>query len=182
MNMVIIVKCLQDAVNRVRAMPTQEKGSQTHPMVIGSHFGPMGGQDGGHHSRPMAMGGQDISPHSGPMGGKDRGQQSGLMGRQDRGTQTEAMPMGGQDREQGEGKPFYPLLNKSRPKPPTKEEEEKKQMKEVDSTDLTGNVELNVEFGDILILLEIPDHETISAVKILLHEKTGVPPSQQELR
>ena len=29
---------------------------------------------------------------------------------------------------------------------------------------------------------QVPDHETITTVKTLLHEKTGVPPCQQELR
>ena len=32
------------------------------------------------------------------------------------------------------------------------------------------------------IFFQVPDHESISTVKTLLHEKTGVPPCQQELR
>ena len=33
-----------------------------------------------------------------------------------------------------------------------------------------------------LYIFQVPDHESISTVKTLLHEKTGVPPCQQELR
>ena len=43
-------------------------------------------------------------------------------------------------------------------------------------------LELNVEYRDTMIHLKVPDHETITTVKTLLHEKTGVPPCQQELR
>jgi len=43
-------------------------------------------------------------------------------------------------------------------------------------------LELNVEYQDEMILLKVPDHETVSTVKTLLQEKTGVPPCQQELR
>ena len=43
-------------------------------------------------------------------------------------------------------------------------------------------LELNVEYRDNMIHLKVPDHESISTVKTLLQEKTGVPPCQQELR
>jgi len=43
-------------------------------------------------------------------------------------------------------------------------------------------LELNVEYRDSMIHLKVPDHETITTVKTLLQEKTGVPPCQQELR
>jgi len=43
-------------------------------------------------------------------------------------------------------------------------------------------LELNVEYRDQMIHLKVPDHETVSTVKTLLQEKTGVPPCQQELR
>ena len=43
-------------------------------------------------------------------------------------------------------------------------------------------LELNVEYRENMIQLRVPDHETISTVKTLLQEKTGVPPCQQEIR
>merc|ERR550532_2440712 len=43
-------------------------------------------------------------------------------------------------------------------------------------------LELNVEYRDTMVHLKVPDHETVSTVKTLLQEKTGVPPCQQELR
>ena len=43
-------------------------------------------------------------------------------------------------------------------------------------------LELHVEYRDTMVHLKVPDHETVSTVKTLLQEKTGVPPCQQELR
>ena len=43
-------------------------------------------------------------------------------------------------------------------------------------------LELHVEYRDTMLHLKVPDHETVSTVKTLLQEKTGVPPCQQELR